>query len=116
MIVDFRRQGHALEAIQIMHDEPVDRVNSCKYLSTIFQVYFETRPEHRSHHKERAPATPSVAEAFTVDPVIRKFFYNSFIESVLTFNLICWFYNLNAKQRNPSQKLLNFSCKIICDQ
>ena len=35
MIVDFRRQGHAHVAKQI-HGDPVETVNSYKYLGTIF--------------------------------------------------------------------------------
>ena len=61
MIVDFRRRGHTLGVIQI-HGEAVEIAHSYKYLGTIFEntkVGFK----HWGNHKERAPATPSAAEA-----------------------------------------------------
>ena len=32
--------------------------------------------------------------------------------SVLIFSFICWFYNLNTKQTNSLQRIVNFSSKI----
>ena len=61
-------------------------------------------PKHRGHHKERAPAIPSLLgrpNSFSIDPTIPKLFYDSFITSVLTSSFICWFYNMNAKELIP---------------
>ena len=49
--------------------------------------------------------------SFNVDPTL-KLFYISFIDSVLIFSFICWFYNLNTKQTNSLQRIVNFSSKI----
>lgn len=31
-------------------------------------------------------------------------------------SFICWFYNLNTKQRSSLQRIVKFSSKIVCDQ
>ena len=51
--------------------------------------------------------------SFSVDTRILKLFYSSFIESVLCFSFICWFYNLNLKQRNGLLRVVNTCSKII---
>ena len=71
-----------------------------KYLGTIFEDILKwdlntdaiTRKGHQRFH-----LLPKL-RSFNVDPTILKLFYNSFIENVLTFSFICWFYNLNVKQ------------------
>ena len=54
--------------------------------------------------------------SFNVDPILLKLFYKSFVENVLTFSFICWFYNLNTKQRKSLQRTVNINSKIMCDQ
>ncbi len=38
--------------------------------------------------------------------VILIMFYRSFIETVLTFAMICWFYGLNVKSRSQMQRII----------
>ena len=49
-----------------------------------------------------------------VDSTILKLLYNSFIENILLFSFLPWFYNLNTKQRNSLRRIVNFSSKIKC--
>ena len=51
--------------------------------------------------------------SFSVDTKILKLFYSSFIESVLCFSFICWFYNLNLKQKTSLQRVVNTCSKIV---
>ena len=132
MIMEFRRQGYAHVAIQI-HGEPVEIVTSYKYLSTIFEDILKWDLNTKAITKKGRQQLHLLCKLrlFNVDPTILKLFYNSFIESVLTFSFICWFYNLNVKQKKQiinlickshplllllSQRTVNFSSKIICDQ
>ena len=39
-------------------------------------------------------------------------FYKSCIQSVLTFYFICWFGNVNQKDKNTLQRVVNISSKI----
>ena len=49
-------------------------------------------------------------------PTILKLFYNSSVESVLTFSFIGWFSHLNPKRRNSLQRNVTVNSKIICDK
>ena len=106
MIMEFRRQGYAHVAIQI-HGEPVEIVTSYKYLSTIFEDILKWDLNTKAITKKGRQQLHLLCKLrlFNVDPTILKLFYNSFIESVLTFSFICWFYNLNVKQKKTDYKL-----------
>ena len=39
-------------------------------------------------------------------------FYKSCIQSVLTFSFICWFGNVNEKDKNNLQRIVNISSKV----
>ena len=75
MMVDFRRQGCAHVAIQI-HGEPVEIVNSYKYLGTIFEDTLKwdlnteaiTRKGYQRVHLLRK------LRSFNIDPTILKLF------------------------------------------
>ena len=102
MISDFKRPGPTHRTIQIHHEkvEIVPFVQS--HIGTIFEDTLKwdlnteaiTKKGHQRLHLLRKP------RSVNVDPTILKLFYNSFIENVLTFSFVYWFYNLNAKQRS----------------
>ena len=88
------------------------------YLETIFEDSLKwdlnteaiTKKGHQRLHLLRK------LRSFNVDPAILKLFYKSFVENVLTFSFICWFYNLNTKQRKSLQRTVNINSKIMSDQ
>ena len=92
MIADFRRREHTHGEIQT-HGEAVEILHSFTYLGTIFEDSLKwdlnteaiTRKGHQRLHLLRK------LKSFNVDPAILKLFYNSFIESVLTFSLFAGF-------------------------
>lgn len=49
---------------------------------------------------------------FQVDSTLMTMSYCSFIESVLTFSLICWFQSLKVKQKNLLNKVVRVCSKI----
>ncbi len=51
-------------------------------------------------------------KSFDVDISILIMFYRSFIETVLTFSMICWFYGLNVKSRSQLQSFINLGSTI----
>ena len=53
--------------------------------------------------------------SFKVDQTILTLFYGSFIQSVLTFSMICWCSNVSVSDKNKLQKLVNI-CSKITDQ
>ena len=50
--------------------------------------------------------------SFSVSPVILCRFYQSFIESLLSFSFICWFHSLTVKDRNSLNSIVNICSKI----
>ncbi len=51
-------------------------------------------------------------ESFDVDKSILLMVYRSFIETVLIFAMICWYYGLNVKSRSRLQSIINLGSKI----
>ena len=44
---------------------------------------------------------------------ISNMFFTSFIKSVLVFSFVCWYFNLNVKNRNSLERIVRISLKII---
>ena len=116
MITDFKRPGPTHRTIQIHHEKVEVVPFVLSHFGTIFEDTLKwdteaiTNKRHQRLHLLRKP------RSVNVDPTNLKLFYNSFIENVLTFPFVYWFYNLNAKQRSSLQRIVNISSKIICDQ
>ena len=56
---------------------------------------------------------PRKLNALHVDRNILSLFHDSFVKSVMTFGLICWWGNLSVKNRAKLSKLHTISCKIV---
>ena len=117
MIADIRRRRHTDRAVEI-DDEKVEIIHSYKYLGTIFEDTLKwdlnteviTKKGHQRLHLLQK------LKSFDADPTVLKLFYNYFIENILAFSFICWFYHLNTKHKNALHRIVNFSSKILCDQ
>lgn len=51
-------------------------------------------------------------QSFNVDKSTLIMFWISFIETILTFTMICYFYGLNVKSRSQLQTIVNLGSKI----
>ena len=51
--------------------------------------------------------------SFSVNKIMLKMFYCAFIESVLTFCIICWFGNASEAQKNSVRKTVTLASKLI---
>ena len=49
---------------------------------------------------------------FNVEKTLMTLFYRSFVESVVTFSLICWYGSITVKQENSLSKLIKVSSRI----
>ena len=47
-----------------------------------------------------------------LDKTLMTLFYRSFVESVVTFSLICWYGSITVKQKNSLSKLIKLSSRI----
>ena len=51
--------------------------------------------------------------SFNVDCTILTLFYKSFIESILTFCIVCWFGNATVSQRNMLRRIITTASKVL---
>ena len=114
MIIDFRRNQIDLKRTTIKEQE-VDVVESYKYLGCVidnklkFNVNVETickRGQQRLYCLRRL-------SKFKVDRSLMILFYKSYIESVLTFTMLCWYGILGVKAETALVKIVNTSSKIL---
>ena len=50
---------------------------------------------------------------FSVDKTLMKLFYSAYIESVISFSIICWYGNLCIKDKNSLGKIVKVASKVI---
>jgi hypothetical protein len=114
MCVDFRKTK-VDETASLIHDEPVEIVDTFKYLGTIFdnKLKFDANTENIVKRGQQRVYLLRKLNSFSVSPVILCRFYQSFIESLLSFSFICWFRSLSVHDRNSLSSIVNVCSKII---
>lgn len=50
--------------------------------------------------------------SFHVDKTLMSMFYRSYVESLLSFSLMCWFNSLNVKNKRSLEIIVNQGSKI----
>jgi len=101
MTIEFYDTVRTLSKVVIAFKE-VDKVSSNKYLGTLIDDKFYCIESTKM----------VIFKSSEVDKSILIMFYRSFLESVLTFAMICWFYGLNVKSRSQLQHIINVGSKI----
>ena len=113
MCIDFRKTEFDVSASMI-HNEPVDIVESFKYLGTIFdnKLKWDVNTEDIVKRGQQRMHLLRKLNSFSVSSVILCRFYQSFIESLISFSFICWFRNLSVHDRNSLTGIVNLCSKI----
>ena len=114
MCIDFRRMKDDVTSSMI-HNEPVEIVENFKYLGTVFdsKLKWDVNTEHIVTRGQQRVYLLRKLNSFSVSSVILSRFYQSFIESLLSFSFICWFRNLSVHDRNSLTAIVNVCSKII---
>ena len=114
MIFDFRKKKSACTPC-IIYDEAVEIVDSYKYLGTVFdcRLRWDVNTDVIVKKCQQRLYLLWKLRSFSIDNTILSLFYNSFIESVLTFSFICWFGNLSVHDRTSLNRIVNMCSKII---
>jgi hypothetical protein len=114
MLFDFRRGTRDVDEC-VIHDEKVEIVSTYKYLGTVFdhQLKWDANTDFVVKRGQQRLYLLRKLNSFSVSSVILTRFYQSFIESLLTFSFVCWFNNLSVKDRNSLVSIVNISSKII---
>ena len=113
LVIDFRKVKGALKP-SIIHGEEVQLVDTYKYLGTVFDNHlkFHTNTEVIVKKGQQRVHLLRMLNSFSVSKVILRIFYQSFIESLLTFSFICWTNSLSVKDMNSLNKIVKICSKI----
>ena len=98
-----------------IHGEPVQLVKEYKYLGTIFDSLLKfssnTKAILKKFHQRQYLLRK--LNSFGVSKIILQTFYYSFIESIITFSITCWFHSTTLQNRNHLQRTATVCSKII---
>ena len=114
MCIDFRRNRTAISPI-VINGEPVEQVDSFKYLGVILDEHFSFT-EHVTAVQKKSQQRLHVLRklrAFYVYPLFLLRLYRSIIEPLLTYCSIYYYPALFVKNRNRLLKISHVSAKII---
>ena len=100
MIIDFRSGVHHPNPVNVM-GQNIEIVHSYKYLVTIIDDKLRWDENTTNLYKKGQQRLYFLRKlnALHVDRNILSLFHDSFVKSVMTFGLICWWGNLSVKNR-----------------
>ena len=113
LVIDFRKLKGEPEP-SFIHGEEVQLVDTYKYLGTVFdnQLKFHANTEVIVKKGQQRVHLLRMLNSFSVSKVILRTFYQSFIESLLTFSFTCWFNCLSVKDQNSLNNIVKICSKI----
>lgn len=93
----------------------VEMVDDFKYLGTYIDssLTFQINTDHVFKKCSQRLHLLRKLNSFGVSQSILETVYKSLVESILSFNMIMWYGNLNIKGRNKLQKIVNMASKIL---
>ena len=113
MPIDFRREPRPHSTT--IRGQAIQTVTEYKYLGVVLDDKLKWDKWTDSIYKkgqQRIYFLKKLA-SFNVNHTMLKVFYNSFVESVLTFGLICWFGNASETQKNTLRKIVSIASKVL---
>jgi len=98
LVIDFRKVKGEPEP-SVIHGKEVQLVDTYKYLGTVYdnQLKCHANTEVIVKKGQQRVHLLRMLNSFSVSKVILRTFYQSFIESLLTFSFTCWFNCLSVK-------------------
>ena len=115
MCIDFRRNRTVVSPI-VINGEPVEQVDSFKYLGVILDEKLSFTKHVTAVQKKSQQRLHVLRKlrAFYVDPLLLLLrLYRSIIEPLITYCSICYNPALSVKNRNRLLKMSHVSAKII---
>ncbi len=114
MFIDFRAETPNHNPT-VMKGEPVERVESYKYLGTFIdsKLSFNINSEAVCKKGHQHLFYLRRLAHFNVDKTLLILFYRAFIESVLSFALVSWFANLTLQDKNAPDQIVKWAGRLI---
>ena len=113
MCVDFRKSSPVPQN-SVVHGRQVELVDTYKYLGTTFdsKLRFDVNCEMLCKKGQQRLYCLRRLATFRVDKSLMRLFYSAFIESIISFSIICWYGNLNIKDKNHLGRIVRTASKI----
>ena len=114
MVIDFRKKTSVVPDL-VIDGAKVERVSEYKYLGTTIDDQLNFTTNVNTIHKKCQSRLYCLRKLrnFGVNGTVLQGFYRCFIESVLTFSIICWYGSLSVKNKNVLSKIVNVCSKIV---
>lgn len=113
MSIDFRRET-STHCSTIIKGEPIESVTEHKYLGVVLdhKLKWDQHTEQMAKKGQQRLYFLKKLVTFGVDKKMLKMFYSAFVESVLTFCIVCWFGSATEAQKHSLRKIITTASKI----
>ena len=113
LVIDFRSGVHHPTPVNI-NGQNIEIVHSYKYLGTTIDDKIRWDDNTMNLYKKGQQRLYFLRKlnALHIDRNILFVFHDSFVKSVMTFGLVCWWGNLSVKNREKLNRIYTISCKI----
>ena len=114
IIIDFRR-GDVNHTPLFIHEQAIEHVHEYKYLGTLIDDKLRFNKNTNAVHSRANQRMFFLRKLkkFNVDRTILHLFYQSIIQSVLLFNLICFYGNLTQADKTKLERPRKIAQRII---
>ena len=114
LVIDFRKTPSDLPDL-VIKGEKVERVSEYKYLGVVIDNKLTFTANTNTIHKKCQSRLYCLQKlrSLQVGKSVLRTFYTCFVESVLTFGLMCWFGGLNVGSKNVLERVVKVCSKVI---
>jgi hypothetical protein len=114
LVFDDRKGDNEFIPVQI-GGEPVEVVSCFKYLGTIIdsRLTFGDNVDHIYKKSQQRMYLMRKLKSFGVSPELLQTVYKSLIESLLMYNISCWFGHLSVQNRAKLDRIVRLAGRII---
>ena len=113
MAIDFRRDKAFRSTV--IQGQPIQSVHEYKYLGVVLDHKLKWEPYTELIQKKGQQRLYFLKKliSFDVDCKMAKMFYTAYVESVLTFCMICWFGSAAEEQKSRLRKIVTTASKLL---
>ncbi len=115
MTIDFNSRRKSTHDKQTsINGVGIESIEQYMYLDTVLdnKLSFSPNTEVLCKRGQQRLYCLRKLRSFNVDKTLMCMFYRSYIESLLSFSLLCWFNSLNVNNKNCIESIVNQGSKI----